>query len=430
MPRVLYVCHNHPMNRPGGAELYAHELYQAVHAQDRFEATLVTKVGPPFSAEAPHEGTRFARAGGDPDEYLIHTTATEFDRLLGTMPRKRLYAEEWRAFLQAISPDVVHFQHTLYLGYDLLRATRAALPDVPIVYTLHEFLPICHHSGQMVRRFENRELCDHASPRRCHECFPGVAPEQFFLRERFIKSAFTHVDTFITPSRHARERYIGWGLPETKVVHEDYGRIAASPLPDPPDAGRRGRIAFIGQLTPFKGVDVLLEAMKRLGERDVAVELMLHGGNLEHQTPAFQEEMGRLLEQTAANVRFHGTYAQSELPGLLSAVDWVVVPSIWWETGPLVIHEALMHHRPVICSDIGAMLERIEDGVNGLHFRVGDPDSLAARIAEAVQTPGLWEQMRSAMGNPHSMEQHLEAIYGIYERLLAGRAQAVGASAG
>ena len=46
----------------------------------------------------------------------------------------------------------------------------------------------------------------------------------------------------------------------------------------------------------------------------------------------------------------------------MARMDWVVVPSIWWETGPLVVMEAFQYGRPVICSDIGGMSEKVTDG--------------------------------------------------------------------
>jgi glycosyltransferase involved in cell wall biosynthesis len=121
-------------------------------------------------------------------------------------------------------------------------------------------------------------------------------------------------------------------------------------------------------------------------------------------------------------VRFPGRYEQSELPSILSAVDWVVVPSIWWETGPLVIHEALQHHRPVICSDIGSMVERIDDGVNGLLFRAGDPYNLADTIQRAVSSPELWARLRANIRRPKTMDEHAARIMGIYHELLEQRA--------
>jgi glycosyltransferase involved in cell wall biosynthesis len=416
--KVLYVCHNHPVNRPGGSEIYARELYHAVGESGAFEPIFVARVGGPHSADVTHNGTRFALAGRDPNEYYIHTHAREFDTLLWTARRKRLYTDDWRGFLRALEPDVIHFQHSAWLGYDMIRETRAALPDAPIVYTLHEFVPICHQNGQMVRSKTN-ELCFAASPRRCHQCFPEISAQRFFLRERFIKSAFELVDLFITPSEHARATYIKWGLAPEKVRTENYGRQPVARLPDPPNAGRRNRIGFIGQMTPYKGVDLLLEAMKILHQDGTGTQLLLRGANLESQPAEFRDRVDRLLAETSDSVRFTGRYDQAELPSLLSAIDWVIVPSIWWETGPLVIHEALMHRRPVICSDIGSMVERISNGVNGLHFRVRDPYSLAATIRRAVTTPALWDQLRDQISDPHPMDVHMETILAIYEQLLA-----------
>jgi glycosyltransferase involved in cell wall biosynthesis len=269
----------------------------------------------------------------------------------------------------------------------------------------------------MVRR-PTLEPCEHASPRRCHQCFPEIPAQTFFLRQTFIKSTLELIDQFITPSEHARRRYIKWGIPAEKIIHEDYGRIPVSALPDPPNAGERRRIGFFGQITPFKGVDILLQAMKLLHDRDVDVELMLHAGNFEHQSESFRDQIAELLEQTTANVNYVGSYPQARLPALMSAVDWVVVPSIWSETGPLVIHESLMHRRPVICSDIGSMPERIADGVNGLHFRARDFHALADTIERAVTEPGLWKRIRGAITDPYPMSEHLSALMSVYAGLL------------
>ena len=126
----------------------------------------------------------------------------------------------------------MHFQHTLFMGYDILRVTRNTLPDVPIVYTLHEYLPICHHDGQMVRTMD-RALCDHDSPRRCHECFPRIPQQTFFMRKRFIQSQLSAVDLFVTPSEGALEQYVRWGIPRERIVHEPHGFVPARPVPEP-----------------------------------------------------------------------------------------------------------------------------------------------------------------------------------------------------
>ena len=130
----------------------------------------------------------------------------------------------------------------------------------------------------------------------------------------------------------------------------------------------------------------MLEAMSMLDE-DVDAHLWLHGANLELQTPEFQEEFAAMHEELRGRVTFRGPYDHAELPKLMADLHWVVVPSIWWENSPLVIQEAFFHRRPMICSDVGGMAEKVRDGVDGIHFRVGDAYSLARTIEDATREP-------------------------------------------
>src|SRR5439155_375391 len=162
--------------------------------------------------------------------------------------------------------------------YDMIRQVRNTLPESPIVYTLHEYLPICHRQGQMVRRVNDEELCDQESPQRCHQCFPDISPQAFYLRKRFIQSHLSVVDLFLAPSRFLRDRYIAWGIPEEKIRFEEYGRqplapISLTPRSPPAAGGERGvrgerveesvrnRFGYFGQLTPFKGDHLEVGAM-------------------------------------------------------------------------------------------------------------------------------------------------------------------------
>ena len=422
MPRrkVLFLCHNHPKIRPGGAEAYAYELHCALRESPDWEPTFVARSGPPLSPTGrTHPGTYFSPVDGSPDEYFVYGDGYDFDWLHLTMRHsKELYTKHFREFLLALQPDVVHFQHTLYLGFDLLREVRNTLPDVPIVYTLHEFLPICHHNGQMVRTMDS-EPCTLASPRRCNECFPAISPQTFFLRKRFIQAQLSLVDRFIAPSACLRDRFVDWGLPADKVMLEEYGRTVTPVVPEPDERVRRDRLAFFGQLSPYKGVDVLLEAMHEVD--DDRARLRVHGANLDFQESRFQERFRGLLSEMRENVTLVGEYDHDQLPGLMEAADWVIVPSIWWENSPLVIQEAFAHGKPVICSDIGGMAEKVADGVNGLHFRVGDPMSLASTIERAVATDGLWDRLRAGIPPVYRMGEHLEVIEDLYDHLVAER---------
>ncbi len=447
--KVLFVCHNHPKVRPGGAEAYAYELHCALRDSSDWEPTFVARTGPPLSPTGrPHPGTYFSPVDGTSGEYFVYGDGYDFNWLFGTMHySKELYTRHFREFLLALSPDVVHFQHTLFLGYDLLREVRNTLPDVPIVYTLHEFLPICHNNGQMIRTM-NSEPCTHDSPRRCNECFPAITPQTFFLRKRFIQAQMSTVDRFVVPSALLRDRFVEWGLPSERVTLEEYGRRIDFEPPAPEPRERRDRLGFFGQLSPYKGIDVLLEAMRELrrderreANADLATvvaervagsrtseraspgpQLRIHGANLDLQEHAFRDKFDRLLDETRDCATLVGAYKHDRLSELMAGVDWVVVASIWWENSPLVIQEAFAHGKPVICSDIGGMAEKVTDGVNGLHFGVGDAASLAKAIRRAVDSPGLWDDLRAGIPQVHAMDAHVPVMLGMYERLLEERA--------
>jgi glycosyltransferase involved in cell wall biosynthesis len=416
--KVLFVCHNHPAIDPGGTEAYALEVYKAMKASDDFEPVFLARTGPPSSATAyTHEGTPLSSLE-DPNQYLFYTDLSSYDWVNGRCRHKEPLTHSFRDFLLTIDPDIVHFQHTTHLGYDILRVTRNALPDAPIVYTLHEYLPICHHGGQMVRTFGN-ELCREASPLRCHQCFPDISPQEFFLRKQFIQSQLSLVDLFIAPSRFLLGRYVEWGIPRSKIRFEDHGFVPV-PVQEQPSADRpRNRFAFFGRVTPFKGVDVLLKAMAILGDRFDG-HLWIYGASLEVEPRdlEFQDELKSILETTKKTVTVAGEYEHAELAELMRGIDWVVVPSIWWENSPLVVQEAFMHGRPVICSNIGGMAEKVAPGTSGLHFHRNDAGDLAKVMLEAATTEGLWEQLHAGIPPVRKMADHVAALQGIYERLL------------
>jgi glycosyltransferase involved in cell wall biosynthesis len=420
---VLYLSHNHPILHPGGAEAYALELYERMREHDAWEPLFMARIGPNVAqARTARPGTPFSGVGADPGQYFVFTETDHFDFLRMTSRDKALYTRHFASFLEAHRPDVVHFQHTQFIGLELISLVRRVLPETAIVYTLHEFLPICHNNGQLVRT-RTGERCMEASPRRCHECFPEISQQDFFLRTRFVQTHFDAVDLFLAPSRFLLERYVDWGIPRERIRFEDYGRRQVELPAEPQQLQRRApnRLGFFGQISHFKGVDVLLRAMKVLAEEEVDAHCWLHGANLELQPEPFQQEFRELLAAVEDSVTFAGRYEHEHLPALMRELDWVVVPSIWWENSPLVIQEAFLHGRPVICSDVGGMAEKVTPGVNGLHFRAGDPRSLAAALRDAVGDPRLAHRMRAGIPPIYDMEEHVANVTALYDELLRTR---------
>ena len=409
--RVLIIAHGHPELNKGGGEIAAYNLFKALDERDDYEVLFMARQSVPG---AQHGGTPFsARAA---KEILFYGEG--FDLFKFAQPNKRLLWHNFKELIEKFKPDIVHFHHYLHIGLEAIRVVKNTCPEAKIILTLHEYLAICHNSGQMVKT--NKRLCYKASPADCHQCFPDQSPQNFFLRELYIKSFFGLVDQFIAPSQFLKCRYVDWGLAEHKISVLENGQPPALFVKPASflSTAKQESFAYFGQLTQFKGLDVLLEAISLLPKKQrKRMHLDIHGSGLEIQPEAFQTKIKSLLAELSGTVSFHGAYQPHELSGLMQDVDWVVVPSSWWENSPLVIQEAFKHAKPVICSDIGGMAEKVQEGFNGLHFRAGKATSLSQVLAKVIETPTLHAQLVANIQRPLSLEQSAQEHHQLYSRL-------------
>lgn len=421
--RVLYICHNHPDFHPGGTEIFAHDLFGAVKRRGA-EAMFLACTDGVHRAEKP--GTRLQGIGRTADEVVLWTG--HFDRFYQSQIDLHGIVPELTELLEAFRPDVVHFHHTLMIGVEALYLVKRVLPRAAIVLTLHDYFPICANDGQMVTPGSRSEgpapgeghvLCRGASPDACRRCFPQRSLDQFLLRELHVKTMFGLVDRFIAPSRFLRERYVAWGIDADKIAVVANGRPPAEPAPHRvlPKGARRDAFGYFGNLSPYKGVPAMLAAAQRLASDGTAFSLRVHGG-APFQTDAFRASIADAANGTGGRVAMLGPYHRADLPRLMRDVDWVIVPSIWWENAPLVIQEAFQHRRPVLCSDIGGMAEMVRDSFDGLHFRVADPGSLAGVMRRAADEPKLWERLVAGMAGPRGLEDCASEHLALYRDVL------------
>ncbi len=415
--KALVLSHAHPAFSIGGAQVASYNLFQALKDQDGWDAHYFAGVGPPVASR---RATPLMSLGQAPDETLywsddydwLHLAAGDLGALM----------QHFERFLAECRPDVVNLHHVMGIGIQAIRSVRRALGDAPIVFTLHEYLPICAHHGQMIKA-KTGTLCARASATECGGCFPEIGAGNLMRRELFIKSFFAEVDAFVCPSRFLLGRFAEWGLPRAKLVMIENG-LADGPATPPrrlTTGGRRNRFAFFGQLNPFKGVRVLIDAVTRV-PADVWGDsiLYVYGGNLELQQPEFQNAVRDMFRAAGRRVRFMGAYRNADMPGLMREVDWTIVPSTWWENAPVVIQESFHHGRPIIASDIGGMAEKVREGVDGLHFQAGHAESLAEALRRAISEPGLWDRLRAGVRPPtgaaEAARQHADLFELLIER--------------
>ena len=407
--KVLFICHNHPSIYPGGAEGYALEIYDEMRNSGEVEPIFLARVGKTASSGfLSHPGTPFSVLEADTHQYSMQSEIDDFEWLTLSQRKKEVFTVRLREFLLTHQPDVIHIQHTsFFIGYDLLpQAIRNTLPDAAIVYTLHEYMPICHRDGQMLRTPGNDELCLEASPRRCHT---NASPR---YRRRLLHAKAIHPGTSlcvdhsslpVIPSREVR----GMG--------DQRDRIQLRTMDEPNRSGRyrprqvRDQFRFFGQLNPYKGLNILLEAMRVLAngtERQVdwrPEERNDHSdqGRTYSCTEPTSKGSPRCFKRRSGTGRGDGQQRhllrqvrQDNLPALMDEIDWVRALDL--------VGELAARHPGGLPPRTTRDLQR-----HRWHGREGDPwgqrsalsrrrfPSLAQVIRTAVRSPGLWDQLRS-----------------------------------
>lgn len=443
--RVLVIAHGHPDFSLGGGELAAYNVFKAMREDEGVEEAWF--IARHDSGNGPTGALTLRRQ----NEYLWQQSMG--DSFLLKAANSYAIWNDFRQMIRVLKPTVVNLHHYFHLGIELLRIIKEEDPSIRVVLTLHEYMAICHQQGQMVKRGSNK-LCFRSSLEDCHRCFPEFTKEQFWLRRSFIGHHFDYVDHFVSPSYFLKQRYVDWGISAEKISVIENGqspepKLAPRPLSAieevdevvsmngeqtrPTHRGikqdesvaplkqrrpTRNRLAFFGQINPFKGIDILMHAMLSMkkSERDGFV-VEIHGANFEHQADDFKTsvmQMANILMEEGS-LRWVGSYEPFQVRDRMRNVDWVIIPSIWWENSPMVIQEAFVSGRPVIASDIGGMKEKITHEVNGLHFEARNPLSLAETLKRAAaMTDNEWLVLHNGIEAPlnyHDCGQFYKEIF-------------------
>jgi glycosyltransferase involved in cell wall biosynthesis len=420
--RVLITSHSHPALSNGGAEIAAWRLLTALEALPGWEPWFMGCAREPGGRAGSAITQPFGALPSGERQFLYNSASFDWFKFANGDAG---YPRALTAVLRDVAPDILHFHHYAVFGVETFLHIRRALPDSRIVLTLHEYQAICNHYGQMVTREKNM-LCYGASPRDCNKCYPEFSRTDFFLRRAYIMRFLDLVDHFISPSQFLAERYIAWGVPAAKMsVIENVTRAATADEAAATANPRVLRVGFFGQISYLKGINVLLDAAAILQDEAATpgaaaeIQFEIHG-DASNQPAEFQADFQQRIGQAGHNVHFHGAYDNQRVDQLMCAVDAVLVPSIWWENSPVVIQECLRNRRPIVCSNIGGMAEKVRHGVDGWHFPMGNAVALAALLKELAGKRDHLAAMAAGIRQPEAPEETAMRHVALYERLLAG----------
>ncbi len=419
--KILYLIHGHERFSKGGAEAAAFSLFHSVNNLPDCECWILAAY-PNVNETVPFGSLQSADDVGR--EYIIGAQCEYFYlKSLNIAAIKPAISR----LIQEIQPDIIHLHHFVNFGIDVIPLLQTLCPRAKVVVTLHEYLALCLHNGQMVTT-QRLSLCEKPSPLSCSSCFPEKNLNNIFLRLSYLSNTLNGTDQLVSPSEFLLKRYTQNGINKppfcyienglsVDVSHSQASIAAESSLNI---KNTLNRFSFFGQINEYKGLLVLLKAAAILKQNNITNFLIIiNGANLEMQPMAFQELFKNLLAKVDELVLMAGSYNKEELRSRMLHSDWTVVPSIWWENSPVVIQESFYFKRPVIGSNIGGISEKIRDK-GGVEFEVSNPLSLASLIEKCIGNSELHAKLQQQMQEPFTADECAKKHHQLYLSLING----------
>lgn len=371
MRKVLFLnLYDDPVDG-GGAEVTLHHLTQGLVLKG-LKVVILSTAAKSGLQKIEREGVRIWRAGLRNVYWPSRAHRSPAARIIWHM------LDSYNLFMQPIlrrvleieQPDVVSM-HNLP-GWSSLAWLTIANMNIPSVQVLHDSYAICPKTTM----FNNGRNCSE----QCTMC------RLLRLRHRRLSS---RVSAVVGVSRFILDRHLKHGyfrdVPIREIIHNtrDAGELG---LDIPPPVRKPGkdsvRLGFIGRLDPTKGAEQLLETFIKL--QNPKVELWIAGSG----KPAYEQSLR--MRYSSERVHFLGHIAPRDF---YPRVDAVVVPSLWQDTFPGVVFEALAFGKPVIGSRRGGIPEMIHDGENGLLFDPEGPGQLTAALQRLTEDAALRADM-------------------------------------
>lgn len=368
------------------------------------------------------EGDLLRRNGHVVHEFTRHSDSIRGKGLAGivqgalSVPWNSIAAADMRRMVVATQPDVVHAHNTFPLISPSIFSAIGA--RAARVLTLHNYRLFC---AAAIPMRDGKPCTDclrtHSTlPALRYGCYRGsrVATLPLAINvalHRRMGTWVKQVDAFIALSDFQRGLMIEAGLP-ADLVHVKPNFFPGNPVVTPWEA-RRPCVVFAGRLSNEKGVKSLVTAWKTWGAD--APELLLVGDG------PLRTELERLASGTP--IRLLGQLKSKDAQTRIAQARLLVVPSEWFEGFPMVIREAFAMGTPAAVADIGPLPAIVQQGVSGLVFEPGNPDSLLHAVRRAWETAGLLERLgkgaRAAFDEKYNEASNYAALMSIYEQAIS-----------
>jgi glycosyltransferase involved in cell wall biosynthesis len=177
------------------------------------------------------------------------------------------------------------------------------------------------------------------------------------------------------------------------------------------DFDKEDYFLFVGRLSREKGIDLLLEAFKKVSYK---IDIVGDG-----------PEKGKVLDAVKSNSNFiySGYQDEKTIIAKMKKAKALVFPSVCYEGFPMVVLEAFSSGTPVIAAEMGSIKEIVKHKINGLHFKFNDVESLISQL-DSIQgkedfIKSLFRNCREEYERLYTPEKNYQELISIYHKAIS-----------
>lgn len=278
--------------------------------------------------------------------------------------------------LDSFTPNIVHI-HNIYNHISPSILPEIKKRNIPIVQTIHDY----HLIAPNKNLFHGEKICEITKKNVYykaifHRCIKNSYSASFLTAitmyiHRFSKIYLDNIDHFLTPSKFIKQKLIEYGFNAEKItVIPNFITIDGN-IKKESIKIKKNYILYIGRLSSEKGLDFLLEIVRKLPN----IHFKIAGtGPQESQLRKKSKKYG------LKNIFFLGYQPEWRRKWLIKNSYFSIFPSLWYEGFGLVVLESNVYGKPLIASRIGGISEVIEDKITGLLFEPGNINDCIEKI--------------------------------------------------
>lgn len=378
-----------------------------------------------------------------------------------TVPNRKIYSgisvpdgiSYFSEYIKKTQPDWVHF-HAIYgsTGITIQHLVEVKQLNFKVAYTMHLAGDICHTSTLIQNQTKQ---CDGViNIHKCTKCslmhrgyntvvaelITSVSNTARFLNVDAAKHLDNPIATALSLTHRLKDKQknlkriedncdkiislTNWfvkilkanGISENKIVKIEQavplGTLNHHNNNTSEGSYNKVNIIFIGRISPLKGVDLLIEAVKSFPKDNVG--LQIYGKAVKDD---FYNEC--LASSNAYhNIQWLGYVSRDKVLDVLQQADILCLPSAFSEMSPLVIQEAFLAGVPVIASNVYGNSEQIREGVDGLLFTFKSLEDLKKKINQVLVSPTLLSQLKKGIKTPNTFDTVGEKYIKMYQNLI------------